>query len=301
MLAGTATAALLELGLHFYFAGRAPRLAEWETIRPVVAELRTTPETLIVVAPGWAEPNARNLLGDAYMPLSHLARPDESGFEHALEISILGQAAPEVRGWRLDVERRAGDFTLRRWTNPGFVPVRYDFLAHLEPSEVAVEVRRGSKTESCRHVTTAKVTNGDLQGHPTFPRRRFACPGPEHFFVGRTVIEDQNYHPRACLWAHPPNRGTLVIRFGAVPIGARIKGYGGLPYIFEREIHGSPIELSVQVGDMKIGDWQHRDGEGWKGFDFATGPLAGQVLPVEFQIRSKKAWRREFCFQADVR
>jgi len=234
------------------------------------------------------------------MPLRHVARADDSSFEHALEISILGQTASELSGWQLESELDTGRFLLRSWTNPRPVRVLYDFLGQAQPPALSVTVERGDTREECRF-GRAKVSNGDLHGHPTFPSRRYTCSAGDWLFVGRTVIEDQNYRPRSCLWAHPPARGELVLRFDAVPIGATIRGYAGLPYFFEREERGTPVDLAVRVGGEAVGDYRHSDGEGWKPFEFSTARFAGQVQSVEFRVKSARAWAREFCFQAEVR
>lgn len=290
---------LLELGFHIHFSNVAPEMEQWAALQPAVAA-RAAAGTLIVVSPEWAEPNARAALGDALMPLEHVARPDESGFERALEISILGQSAARLAGWALEGEEREGPFLLRRWTNPHVQPVLYDFLEHLEPPSADVRILRGSGSEPCPY-GTGKVTNGDLGGHPTFPRRRFNCPGAEWSMVGLTVIEDQGYRPRRCIWAHPSNRGTLELHFEAVPLGRVIRGHGGLPYLFEREWRGTPIELEVLVGGESIGTYRHEDGEGWKPFELSTASFTGQTRPVDFRVRSKQLRDRQFCFQASVR
>jgi hypothetical protein len=290
----------LEFGLQLYFSRAAPALSEWQALRPRVEQLAGA-GTLVVVAPSWAEPNARFAFGDQLMPLSQVARADESSFARALEVSTLGQDAHEVSGWHLDAEERVGRFALRSWTNPRPEPMLYDFLEHLQPGDVTVSVGRADAAEACPF-KNARVTNGDLGGHPTFPKKRFVCPGGNEWqFVGSTVIEDEKYRPRRCMWAHPPNRGVLQLRFESVPIGSKIVGYGALPYLTEREKLGAPIALSVYVAGEQLGSWQHADGEGWKRFEFSTQRFAGQQQPVEFRVESAKPWQREFCFQADVR
>jgi hypothetical protein len=290
----------LEYALQLHFSRAAPQLSEWEALQPRVAQLAGS-GTLVIVAPSWAEPNARFAFGDQLMPLSQVARADESSFARALEVSTLGQQAPELSQWHLDAEEKAGRFVLRSWTNPRPEPVLFDFLEHLRPDTASVSVLRSGSAEACPF-KNAKVSNGDLFGHPTFPRQRFVCPGGNEWqFVGSTVIEDERYRPRRCMWAHPANRGVLQVRFESVPIGSRIVGHGALPYFFEREKLGAPIELSVYVAGEQMGTWQHADGEGWKRFEFSTQRFAGQNQAVEFRIESSKPWRRELCFQADVR
>jgi hypothetical protein len=299
LFAVVALLGLVEVGFHFHFVRAAPSLEEWKALEPLVNELASS-GTLIVIAPEWAEPNARFALGERLMPLGHLARPDESAFERALEISILGEGAPALRGWTLDAQRQADKFVLRSWTNPSPAHVLFDFVARVEPPSASVQVLRANGPEPCPY-GTGKVSNGDLGGHPTFPRRRFNCSGSEWSFVGRTVIEDQDYRPRQCVWAHPSSRGTLEIHFADVPLGTTISGYGGLPYLVERESHGTPIELTVLVGGQALGTWTHADGEGWKRFEFSTAALAGQRAPVDFQVRSRQVRVRQFCFQASAR
>jgi hypothetical protein len=292
---------VIELLAHYGFANAAPSIAHWESVRPVV-QAAAAPDDLILVSPRWAEPNARLVLGDALMPLAHVARADESRFSRALEISILGERAAELAGWQLEREESVGAFDVRVWSNPRVQRSLYDFLARAEPAHLSVFVERDrTAPEDCRFATNNRVSNGDLGGHPTFPRQRFSCNGPEWAFVGRTVIEDQDYRPRQCLWAHPIARAVLVLRYAAVPIGSVIRGYGGLPFLIEREGRGSPIELSATVGSELVGTIRHTDGQGWKGFELSTERFRGQTLPVEFRVQSKRDARREFCFQADVR
>jgi hypothetical protein len=290
---------LLELLGQLHFSHAAPGLPEWKALRPAVEGLAQD-HPLIVVAPHWAEPNARLALGDQLMPLEHVARAEDSGFEHVLQISILGQSAPELLGWQRVSALGVGRFRLERWRNPAPERVLYDFLAHVEPPALSVALEEGDRSSPCSF-GPAKVSNGELFGHPTFPSPRFSCTSNDWQFVGRTVIEDQDYLPRRCIWAHPPGGGALQLHFDAVPIGQKIRGHGGTPWFFERERHGAEIELEVRVGTEVVGNYRHSDGEGWKAFEFSTERFAGQSLPVEFRVRARAAWQREFCFQAETR
>jgi hypothetical protein len=179
--------------------------------------------------------------------------------------------------------------------------VLYDFLAHVEPGSASVQVLRAAGTPEPCPYGSAKVSNGDLGGHPTFPRRRFSCSGLDWQFVGLTVIEDQDYRPRQCIWAHPSSRGTLEVHFSDVPLGVSLAGHAGLPYLLERESRGTPVELEVLVAGQSLGTWVHTDGEGWKPFEFSTRTFAGQRQPVDFHVRSRQVRSRQFCFQATTR
>lgn len=290
----------LELGLHFHFASAAPPPEEWVALEP---ELRPwlTPDTLVVVAPPWAEPLARMALGDAAMPLAHVARAEDSRFERALEISILEERTQQLAGWQLEREQELGRFVLRSWKNPAPTRVLYDFLAQLQPPQLSVWIDQDGQRSACPFGPAA-VSNGDLHGHPTFPSPRFSCsPANEALFVAATVIEDQHYLPRRCIWAHPPKRGSVRLRFEGVPLGTEIRGHAGLPWFFERESKGTDVRLELFVAGERIAQYVHADGEGWQPFAFSTARFAGQTQTVEFGVQSAKMWQRWFCFEAQAR
>ncbi|HVU05150.1 MAG TPA: hypothetical protein VHE30_25550 [Polyangiaceae bacterium] len=288
---------LAELGGHFYFSTRAPGLDEWRAVTPTVRKLRTRDE-LVVVAPDWAEPNARYAFGDELMPLSAVARADESTFPRAIEVSILSASAPELRGFKIVSEARSGKFRLRVLENPAPAKVLYDFVEHVRDAKVA-ELRGGAETP-CPLNAHAHPTAGGLHGDPAFPALRHECGGADSHFVGVTVVEDENWRGRRCLWAMPVPGATLAVRFDAVPLGKTIRGYGTLPQWTERELRGAPVEVTVLVAGSPVGTYVHRDGDGWKRFEFPVA--APSPSDVEFRISSPRGGRdRQFCFQADSR
>jgi hypothetical protein len=294
---------LFEWAAHAYFASRPPRDAEWDELLAVVTELGRE-GTLVVVAPHWAEPHARRVLGDRWMPLAHVARAENSTFATALEISILG-ADSELEDWRVVETRQAGKFRLRVLENPAPQTVLFDFVGAIEQGRARVESVRGkgdsAESKPCSWNERARVANGALHGHPTFPKRRFECQDGNWHFVGSTVIEDQSYRGRRCIWAQPGQGKQTRIVFEGVTLGDRIVGHGALPYFLERESDGTPVELTVSVAGELLGKFRHEDGEGWKRFEFSTAQYAGQTHDVEFTTSSKRSHQREFCFQADVR
>ena len=147
-----------------------------------------------------------------------------------------------------------------------------------------------------------RIAAGGLGGHPTFPPERFECPSGIFFFVGVTVIADEEFRPRRCLWSHPPLTGEIVTRFHDVPLGKVIRGHGGLYWMTERELKGAPVTLTVRVDGDQVGSFTHRDGEGWKGFEMPLGAHAGQrAREVEIGVSSSNYKDRHFCFEADTR
>ena len=291
---------LAELGAHQYFAHRAPNPAEWQALRPAVAALRQSDE-LVVVAPYWAEPMARQAFGTEFFPVMEVARPDVTAFRRAIEVGILGERSVELASWRLVEERQQGRFRLRVLENPQPRTARFDFWSGLGPAETEVSLEDSTGRYACSYTTQAAGSTGGLHGHIAFPGVRFQCPGSPEVFVGQTIVDDQDYRPRRCLWAHPPGQGVLVVRYASVPLGQAVRGYGALSWFLWRDGGNPPVELEVRVDGESIGTFVHRDEQGWHGFEFPTGDHAGKNASVEFRVRSDRPGNREFCFWADTR
>jgi hypothetical protein len=292
-------AGLVELGGHFYFSTRAPKVEDWVRSKHAVGALRHEGD-LIVVAPDWAEPNARLAFGDPWFPLAAVARPDETAYARAVEIGIVGASAPELRGWKLVEQRREGKFTYRVLENPRPAKVLFDFVDHVPEATVA-DINAAGAAAPCHWNPKAARAAGGLHGDPAFPSQRHECAGGSGRFVGVTVIEDEKWRGRRCIWAMPPNRGALSIRYSAVTLGPVVRGYAALPQWVEREKRGAPVEMEVLVAGETVGKYVHRDGDGWKPFSFSTGAHAGSAGDVEFQVSSSRPHDRQFCFQADTR
>lgn len=291
---------LFELGAHFLFAARAPSPPQWREARAPLEALRR-PGDLVVVAPSWADPEARYAFGEKLMPLGDVARPDATAYARAIEVSILGQRSLELGGWKEVGRQSHGSFEFRVVENPLSPRVRFDFVEKLGPETVEVFERAGAGSELCAWTANGRVSSGWLFSPPTFPARRFECKGGEAFFVGVTVIDDEAYRPRRCIWALPTPSGPLRIRFREVPLGRVLRGYGALPWFMMRDVSRVPVELSVRIAGERIGTFVHRMGEGWKKFEFSCGAHAGQTKDVEFEVKSDQVSNQHFCFQADTR
>jgi hypothetical protein len=290
---------LAELGAHLWLAKRPPSFDDWYAVAEPVRALRQAGD-LVVIAPAWADPAARRALGDELMPLRDVARPDVTRYAHAIEVSILGERAPELRGFRELERREVGKFLLRRLESPAPARVVYDFTDHLGPE--AADVRGTDPPLTCAWNPHAAVAASGSFGHPTFPAARFECPGGVFFNVGVTVIADEELRPRRCIWSHPFARGEIVTRFHDVPLGGVIRGHGGMYWIVERERRGAPVTLTVRVDGDRVGSVVHRDGDGWAGFEMPLGAHAGAAkAEVEFAVSSTDHRDRHYCFEADTR
>jgi hypothetical protein len=291
---------VVELVAHLYYRGRTPELQDYAALKPVVEELRAAGD-LVVVSPRWAEPNLRWALGDELMPLRDVARPDDSRYPAAVEVTLPG-AETSFPSWTAVESRRVDKFEVKRRVNHGHSSVLFDFVDAFGPNRLTVSAGRGDQRKPCEFVSDARVTNGALGGHATFPAERFVCSATEWDFVGVTVIEDQHYLPRRCLWAHPPSgKRTKTLRYEGVRLGQRISGYTGIPFLVDRDGKGAVVELTVKVDGETVGHANHQNGSGWMAFDIATDKYAGGEHLVEFEVFADNSRRRDFCFHADVR
>jgi hypothetical protein len=289
-----------ELCGHLWFAARAPRLGDWVDVRRELVTLHQ-PGDLVVVAPSWAEPLARYAFGERNLPLRDLARPDATAYARAIEVSVLAQSAAELRGFKELLRVQHGKFRLRVLENARATPVHFDFVDELSPARVRVFQSPADDSSACEWTSQAAVVSGALASPPTFPARRFQCSGTEFYFVGVTVVDDEQFRPRRCIWAHPTSSGEVRIVFERVPIGRVLRGHGTLPWLILRDATGTPINLEIFVGGEHIGSYVHHDGEGWTEFEFRTGAHAGRTESVEFVVHSQSIQDRHFCFQADMR
>jgi len=295
-------AGLAELALFVYDAQRAPRVEEWRALRAELAKLKT-PTDLLVVAPEWAEPIARYAFGDELMPMADLARPDVSAYARAVEVDALGASAAELNGWSVREERHVGRFKVLLRDNPQPAKVLFSFLDQARPPflEVGYGASSAEEGQACVFTRRAPSSAGGLHGHLAYPRERYNCGGGEEFFVGVTILDDQSYRPRRCLWADPRPGEALHLLYRSVPLGRKIYGYAGLSYFIFRDGRHGPVSLSARVGGVEVGRYEHHDEWGWHGFEFNTERFAGQTTDIELTVASDDPNDRQFCFYADSR
>jgi hypothetical protein len=290
----------LELLAAGWVGRRAPRFADYaQLVAPVRAWAR--PGDAVVVTPSWAEPLVRQALGDELMPLDAVGRGDLSRFARAIEISLDGGRAAEARDARFDVreERRVGPFTLRLLANPRPQPVRYDFVAHAHPPEATVS--SGAPPADCPFVRDATVIAPHaFAGPPTLGAARFRCePTDARHDVVATTIADEQARPRRCLWLSAPATGARSVRFDDVPLGRRIVGHTGVPFIIERARNAAPLELDVVVDGERLATVVHRDGDGWAPFSVPLGAHADAAhAQVELRARRTGETSGELCVEA---
>ena len=290
------TVALWELAAHLVQTHSVPTADDWGKARAAV-EAEWKPGDLVVFAPYWADPLGREYFGSTLAGLRDEARPDETRYARAFEVSMRGQHDGELKEWRAKEEKKVGPFSITVLENPAPAHVLDDLVTHATPDRAHVFRTDPRINAECGWVH-GPSTAGGLGSGPAIPGDRFACPGGT--FLGESVIFEPSYRPRRCLLAIPGGHGVITrVVFQDVPFGTALHGHAGLQYESENG-GGADTVLTWRAGDVTLGRVVHRDGDGWKGFELQTTDLQGKRGDLTAEI-STTGSGRQYCFEADTR
>ena len=293
---------LLELGAHLVQAHSVVHESDWKSARDFVVGA-SQPDDLVTFAPRWVDPIGRQEFGPDVATLQREARPDESRFPRAFEVSIHGAHDPTLDGWRRTEERSFGRVTVATLENPSPVHVLDDLVAFVGPQRMQVSRLDGDHATECAFAHGSPLSGG-LGAGPAVPGDRFACPSGG--FVAASVAADLAYRPRRCIYAPPQGgKSVLRVRFLGVRLGRTLHGHHGIYVEAERNRTGAPVTLTFKVGDTVVGSVVHNDGDGWKPFEFDTSSLLNSTsatgrADVVAEIESPSGDRRMYCFEADT-
>lgn len=293
LLALVPLSGLAELGLHSYFASRAPGFEAYAALGPKLEKLKQ-PGVPVVVAPSWAEPLVRQAAPKAF-PVAELTRPDNSGFRQFLEVSLLGAQSVELAGFAVKREEQVGPFQLTLRDNPHATPPVFDFVTAVEVGQVEVFTQRGQERSSCERVERARTTTGGLHGSVTRPRSRHECGGS---VVGVTLIEDEQYRPHRCILVEPTDAGDVVLRFSSVPRSDVLFGYTGFSYFRARDYTGTSVELRFTDGAEAVGERQIVSNGTWNSLSVKRAAAQGAV---EVMVKRRSPEPADFCFALEAR
>jgi len=282
-----------ELALHQYFAHRAPDAADYAALAPELLKLKQR-GVPVVVAPDWAEPLLRQAAPEAF-PLNELARADDQAFTAFLEVSLLGDSAPELAKLPIETQQQLGPFRVARRRNSVAQPTVFDFVTAVEQGRVEVWSEFEAQRSDCTFVEKRTETGG-LHGHVAYPARRYECDNGR--FVAVTLIDDQDYRARRCILVQPPDSGSVVLRFDAVPASARLVGFIGASYFLERD-HGEPqVSLTLRAAEQSLVRHDAVAAQGWARFEAPRPPDSASI-----EVRLERLTRpsADFCFALEAR
>jgi hypothetical protein len=284
---------LTELGLHSYFARRAPGCEQSAALGPQLEKLKQ-PGVPVVVAPSWAEPLVRQAAPKAF-PVAELTRPDDSGFRQFIEVSLLGAQSEALAAFAVKSEEQVGPFKLSLRDNPHATPPEFDFVTAVEVGQVEVFTQRGQERSLCERVERSRPATGGLHGPVTRPRQRHECGGS---IVGVTLIEDERYRPHRCILVEPTDDGDVVLRFSSVPKSDVLFGYTGFSYFRARDFTGTSVELRFTDGAEALGERQVVSNGTWNGLSVKRAAAQGAV---EVAVKRRSPEPADFCFALEAR
>jgi hypothetical protein len=285
--------ALVELAAHAVQVRSVTPAADWTAARDFVAS-QVRPDDLIAFAPRWIDPVGREHFGPQLANLEREAPADTSRYPRAFEVGIRGAHVPALAGWRRADKHRFGDVTVTTWENPTPAHVIEDLVSMVSPQRMRVS--RGDA--DCPFAHSAPLSGG-LGFGPGVPADRFACSGGGA--VALSVVTDLDYVPHRCIYAPPPGGAPLRLQFQGVRMGHSLHGHHALYVEAERGRSGGPVTLTFKIGDDVVGTVVHRDGDGWKPFEFDTADRAGTVVDLVAEVGAPSGERRMYCFEADTR
>ncbi len=285
---------LIEVSAHAITRARVPPLRDWQAAAAYVKP-RVRPRDFVTVAPAWADPLLREVLG-AQIDLPMAGRSDDSFYERLWSLSIRDARPAEAPADKRQLlEQRAfGRVQVALWSL-GASPVRFDFARELRRAEVSV--LRGDDERTCEWRTQRAGRGGALGAGVLAPRDRFVCKG-EGVWIAPVVMEDLELQPRYCVYQPGLGRDRVRVRFRDVPLGDQLVVYAGLYYEHERMRQGGPIELRVSLDGRPATTLVHRDGDGWKRLALPTARGTGEV---GFEVLANDPKRRHFCWSATTR
>lgn len=289
---------VVELGLHVKQVYGVVPERDWLAARDVVKGV-VKPDDLVVFAPAWADPLGRRYFGRDIATVEREARPDDTRFPRAIEVSIRGEHDADLAGWHEAAKQKVGAITITTLENPHPAHLLDDLVTHATASRMSVAHVEGGRAQDCVFMH-GPVKTGNLGFGPAIPGDRAECAGGG--FVGVTVFAVLDYTARRCIYAPPPGgSGATRITFHDVTMGRALHGHHGLYAEAERNKTGTPVKIAFSIGDESLGKLTHEDGDGWTEFELDTTPWAGKKADVVAEISSTNGTRRMYCFEADTR
>lgn len=145
-----------------------------------------------------------------------------------------------------------------------------------------------------------RLRGGGLKRCTTYQMGRWIC-GKGRRWVG-PVAEEWNLLNRFGLWAHPDERGTVVISYPGQKLGTALEIHYG---VLQSGGVGAPVTLDVFLGNEAVGQvrWPRSRGRpGWAGRPLTIDTRAhkGQRRTVRFEVSTSHIGGRHFVFDARI-
>ncbi len=295
-LAATALFALSETAAVRFFSAPPAKGASWQAASAYVHK-HFRKGDLILFVPEWIDPVGRKFMGDL-LTLDQVSRPDTDTYGRIWVVGPRGRHAPLTarRHPRLSKHRLFGRLDVRLFEQKPVTSV-YDFYKQVRKAQVALLDKKGTIVERCPWSET---------------RRRHQCRAGWNNV--RRKLAEIDYHLRRCIYAHPHEGRILRISFAHATLGSRLVVYTGLDNYASRykarkavldakkKHPGSPkarlvdVTMKVFADNYLLGSIRQPVDEAWHRHVLKT--TAGNDVSVRFEVTTKNAYGKVFCFYA---
>jgi hypothetical protein len=289
--------AVIELFAHLVQVSRRIPKEDWLAARQAV-KTAAHAEDLVVFAPRWADPLGREYFKDDLATVEREARPDDTRFPRAFEVSVEGGHLAELDGWKKEASEQFGSVRVTTYDNPSPAKVIDDLVDLAAPESARVELVEAGRESDCPW-THGSVQTGGLGFGPGLPADRFICA--HGGFVTTSVLQATDYLAHKCIYA-PALGGSNVlrVRFLDVQFGHVVHGHHAINWDSAR-FQSPPVTLVWKAFGRTLARLVDQDTDGWKGFEFDTSDLAGQKGELVAEVSSPTSSHRQYCFEADTR
>lgn len=251
---------------------------DWaKAAQKVKAERKATEPVLF--APHWVDPMGRRHVKTLEMDMLTLSDVDR--FPRVWQMSIRDKRHP----WLL------GLAPVKTW-NVGRVKVE---IFEKKPVKVLFDFTR----------SILKSAQVERQGHKLtrcpLRNKRFVCDPRQSWNWAGPHMAEVGHRPYRCIFVHPVDRQVMRVKFPSVLMGSSLVGYTGIDDFENRKRAKLPVLLTVNVGGKVLGSVEHRNEWDWRKFSMDTARFAGQTHKVTFEVATRGAFARTFCFSAETR
>lgn len=275
--------AVVELVGNVWTATIVPDRSVFEAAAQVVAR-EHQPGDLVIVHPEWLG-EGRVVMGP-WIPLQDETRADILDYRRIWTLTLHGMRHPDTENLPVEAEWNFDGLSLTRFQNTRYAPSLWRAYDHLAEATVTLRTPQGERR--CRW----DAREG-----------RHVCGSPTSepwLYVGHFVTTDMAQQAYFCLWAHPTERGPLVVTFEGVPAGRTISVYTAMTYFAAREMNKPPVHLDVEIDGLHVGRADQPDGAPWQRWSFPV-PEGPPVRTVRFIVSTTFQGMRHFCFDAAMR
>ena len=93
----------------------------------------------------------------------------------------------------------------------------------------------------------------------------------------------------------------MTLHFARVPLGRKLVGHAGGPWLMVRDGLGSPINFAASINDSFNTQAQFKDTDGWVRFEWDTRVFENTVADVTLTVTTGPNTDQRFCFTLDAR